>query len=666
MVEENTRLSATGFDLSRMPSISQRDLTRAWESFVETGHFPAQSPRTVIARSWQRSRKLGLDPRAKRAPTVMSDEEIEAWLAHEYLGQAGRPVLKNLADALHGTRHVIVLADGLGRIIYSTGHRQIQDHLERINFRPGGGWNESEVGPNGIGTPLALGYPEIVLGVEHYCQGWQPWVCYGAPIIDPLNHQRPMGIIDITGDASNISQEAMLLAISVAQTVQSELSVHLHQRRDRLRGIAKDKRARWPEDGVIVVDLEGRIVDANARASRYLNVDYSLMFNRPVSEFLPDIWSTIESSLIDGAEGELAIRVQTESGVVYPGYCRIEPISYGNECVGALLVLNNHRGKRCEDARPLSSKTRFRFDNILGQSSAIKNTLHMAMAAARDPLENSVLLVGETGTGKELIAHAIHAEGTRADGPFIAINCGALPRDLIESELFGYAGGAFTGARREGQPGKFELAHNGTLFLDEINSLAPDLQANFLRVLDNKEITRLGSSQSISVNVRIVAAVTPELEQALESGRFRLDLYHRLCVLEVRVPPLRERGDDVLALAEYFLDKESLAAGCQPPRLSDDARDYLRRHHWPGNIRELRNLCIRWLLTAEHGEISSANVNVPALRTVAASPTNTIRVVDVENDLIRRTLAEVNGNVSEAARRLGIDRSTIYRRRRLW
>ncbi|MCS3903073.1 transcriptional regulator of acetoin/glycerol metabolism [Methylohalomonas lacus] len=663
MTEQNTHLSAPG--VPHIPSVSQQQLSRAWETFVDSGRFAGESPRSVIARSWERSREIGLNPRAERAPTVLSNEEIEAWLVREDLGRAGRPVLDELANTVRDTRHVIVLADHQGRILYSVGHDQIQEHLERINFRPGGGWLEADVGPNGIGTPLALQRPEVVLGVEHYCQGWQPWVCYGAPIINPLNRRQPLGAVDITGPVQNISQEAMVLAVSIAQTVQSALSVRLYERRELLRGLARDKRSRWPDDGVIVVDMNGDIVDTNNRASRCLGSDYIALFNRPVSRFLPGVWQTIEQHLNEACAGDLQVTARSQGGDLQALHCRIEPIAIGDDCLGALLVIGAAPGRRRESAVAQPAVSRYSFDNILGDSPAIAKALQMATAAARDPLDNSVLLVGETGTGKELLAHAIHAEGGRNDGPFIAINCGALPRDLIESELFGYTGGAFTGARRDGQPGKFELAHNGTLFLDEIDSLDPELQAKFLRVLDNKEITRLGSSQPLHVDVRIIAAATPELARALENGRFRLDLYHRLCVLEVRVPALRERGDDVVALAESFLAKESLAAGCQPPQLGPAARDYLRRHAWPGNIRELRNLCIRWLLTARDGRISDADVpQAAAPRLAGDEPAAELR--HVEDDLIRRTLAETGGNVSAAARKLGIDRSTIYRRRRGW
>lgn len=673
-MEENTHLSAKEA-VPRIPRVSQRSLTQAWECFVESGNFGLETPRSVIARSWERSRRLGLDPMTERAPTAMSVEEIEARLARDDLGQAGRGVLDGLAQTVAGTRHVIVLADAQGRILYSVGHRAVQSHLDRINFQPGGAWSEDDVGPNGIGTPLALGRPELVLGSEHYCQSWQPWVCYGAPVLDPFGRGQPVGMIDITGPVENVSQEVMALVCSIAQSVRSGLSIVQYRRRDQLRALAKDRYRRWPDKAVIVVDMDGFIVDANACASRCLDRGYTELFDKPASDFLPGIWQAIEQSLKAGCDGDLGVTMRTGDEAMHSVRCRIEPLTAGKspgntQWLGAMLVLDvattsSRRKSATEGAA--SSGSLYRFENILGQSPAIQATLRLASSAAGDPLQSHVLLVGETGTGKELLAHAIHAESARGAGPFVPINCGALPRDLIESELFGYAAGAFTGASRHGLPGKFELAQGGTLFLDEIDSLPQELQSRFLRVLDDRRVTRLGSARAVTVDVRIIAAATPELSRAMADGRFRKDLYHRLSVLEIDIPPLRARSDDVLLLAESILASEAHAARRKPPGLDAAVRAFLLNHDWPGNIRELRNLCIRWLLSC--GE-TVTRANLPVLApghkvSVSGRDHSNNRPNDLrrlEDELIRKTLIETGGNISAAARRLGIDRSTLYRR----
>jgi transcriptional regulator of acetoin/glycerol metabolism len=666
MDHENTLLAGQQ-KVPTIPEVSLSAISRVWEHFVGTGEFGPHTPRAIIARSWEKSRKLGIDPYAARACTVLSAEEIEQRLRRDDLGRAGRPVLDQLAQTVEDTKHVIVLADAQGRILYSVGHRQIHHALDRINFRPGGDWAEDSVGPNGVGTPLALGCPEVVIGTEHYCRNWQPWVCYGAPITAPYGGTAPLGIIDITGPVQRVNQEAMALAVSIAQLIRSSLLVLHYQRRERLRALSRKRCNRWSGDALILLDEHGFIMDANERARALIGGDYPQLLDVQITTYLPDVWRAIERSLNDRNSGDVDVRLQGKAGAQQLR-CRIEPVADDGACIGALLVLAAQPAQaRPESAR--SSELRkqtshYHFENILGRSPALREALRLAEAAAGNASEYGVLLIGETGTGKELIAHAIHTARRRACGPFIAINCGALPKDLIESELFGYAPGAFSGARREGLTGKFELAHNGTLFLDEIDSLSLDLQAKFLRVLDNKEVMPLGATHAIKLDVRIIAAASPELIGAVTEGRFRADLYHRLSVIEIPVPPLRIRGDDVLLLAEEFLERECWAAGRARLRLSTEVAGRLKVYHWPGNIRELRNLCVRWVLTVRGAEIGLSDLP-PALRHAqAATPATAKGLRGVWDDLIRRTLNETGGNVSKAAAILGIDRSTIYRRMR--
>jgi transcriptional regulator with PAS, ATPase and Fis domain len=334
--------------------------------------------------------------------------------------------------------------------------------------------------------------------------------------------------------------------------------------------------------------------------------------------------------------------------------------------IGSVLILSELSpiAKSLASVRPAKRVARYTFNDIQGEDPAMRSALNLALAAARDPRENPVLLLGETGTGKELVVHAIHSPSTRASHPFVVMNCGALPHDLIESELFGYAPGAFTGARREGQMGKFEAAHKGTLFLDEVDSLSLDLQAKFLRVLENGELMRLGSTNPVYVDVRLIAAGSPELPRKVEKGEFRLDLYHRLSVIEINPPPLRARGMDVLRLAAAFLNEASWEAGREVLRLSEATARCLMAYRWPGNIRELRNLCARWVLAVEEAEILPEHLPPYVLTATDNPPPSSEVATDLRGlqyDLIRRTLEQTGGNVAEAARRLGVDRTTLYR-----
>ena len=265
------------------------------------------------------------------------------------------------------------------------------------------------------------------------------------------------------------------------------------------------------------------------------------------------------------------------------------PVLRGGDCIGAFVGLQrfsdaeNRQNELRSQLLHKGHHAKYTFDDVLGDSAAIRRSVSIARRMAANDLP--VLLIGETGTGKELFAHAVHNASPRSNGPFVALNCAAMPENLLESELFGYEDGAFTGARRGGKPGMFEFAHGGTLFLDEVEGMSPALQIKLLRVLQEREIMRVGGNQIISVNVRIVAATNEDLEQRVEEGSFRRDLYYRLNTLPVLIPPLRERGEDLFLLIEHF--QARLGARF---RLSEEVRAVLASHQWRGNIRELRNV----------------------------------------------------------------------------
>jgi two-component system response regulator HydG len=306
----------------------------------------------------------------------------------------------------------------------------------------------------------------------------------------------------------------------------------------------------------------------------------------------------------------------------------------------------------------------FDFSRIIGQSAAMREALRKAARVIpRD--RATVLLTGETGTGKELLAQAIHANGPRAAGPFVELNCSAIPGNLLEAELFGYERGAFTDARRS-KPGLVEVAAGGTLFLDEVGTLPLDLQGKLLKALEEKRVRRLGATRAIDVDVRIIAATNTDLREAVRAGQFREDLYYRLSVLVIHLPPLRERGDDVVLLAEHFLDTFSREYEVPRPELTPELRRRLREYAWPGNVRELRNAIERALLLSEDGRLDPDHLFPEG--GPAAAPGAGAGVLPfpapwavIEEAAAVRTVEWCGGNKSEAARRLGISRSRLLR-----
>ncbi|HVR42579.1 MAG TPA: sigma-54 dependent transcriptional regulator [Thermoanaerobaculia bacterium] len=300
---------------------------------------------------------------------------------------------------------------------------------------------------------------------------------------------------------------------------------------------------------------------------------------------------------------------------------------------------------------------------LIGESEAVQQLEQQVRNASRSGAR--VLLTGENGSGKEVVARMLHRDSPRADHPFIAVNCAAIPDELIESELFGHQRGAFTGAN-EDRKGKFELADGGTLLLDEVGDMSLRTQAKVLRVLETQQFQRVGGQQTIEVDVRVVAATNKELEDEIAAHRFREDLYFRLNVIPIRVPPLRERGRDVLLLADHFLRRFAAETGQRPKRLGADAERKLLAYSWPGNVRELRNLMERLTILAP-GETVDPDALVLGGRTVAALPDlDRLPLRDAreqfERAFILRRLREYGGNVSRAAEALGVERSNLYRK----
>ena len=311
---------------------------------------------------------------------------------------------------------------------------------------------------------------------------------------------------------------------------------------------------------------------------------------------------------------------------------------------------------------------RYGFDQIIGRSTSLREALTRAAQVA--PTEATVLVTGESGTGKELIARAIHYASPRADGPFVAVNCAALHDTLLESELFGHERGAFTGADRQ-KPGRFELAAGGTLFLDEVGDLSAAVQVKLLRVLQEREFQRVGGTATLKADIRLIAATNKDLNAEMAGGRFRTDLFYRLSVFNVHLPPLRERGHDVLLLAEAFIRTLAPRMAKTDVTLSRDACELLRRHRWPGNIRELQNAIERGLITCEGSLVTAAHLALSLPAQDDASPREpeparqgieSFALRELERKAIIDALQRTHGNKGRAAGLLGLTRFQLYSR----
>lgn len=433
------------------------------------------------------------------------------------------------------------------------------------------------------------------------------------------------------------------------------------------------------EHGVVIVDGEGRIVFFSRTYGEFLETEPEKMLGR----FSPE---AIENSrmhiVVKSGEKEVghSQKIRGEEMVVQ----RI-PIRKDGKVVGAIgqvmfrrvhdvlalaeqLDVLKRKLKHYEREIRELRRARYSFENIIGESPAIQKAKREARNASKTSAP--VLLVGESGTGKELFAHAIHNASPRARGPFVRINCAAIPGELIESELFGYEPGAFTGAGKKGKPGKFEIADGGTVYLDEIASMPLPMQASLLRVLQEKEFERVGGTKVIRSDFRIIASTNVPLEKLVAEGKFRKDLYYRLNVVPIYIPPLRERREDIPLLAQALAAEISEEEGTGEKTFSPSTLEMLARHDWPGNVRELRNVVGRLLLSVQKDLIEPEDV-VPHLPGKTGSSSlpltaqgKTLRevVAEVEKKVIEERLKAEGGNVAKAARSLGIHRTALYRK----
>jgi transcriptional regulator of acetoin/glycerol metabolism len=640
-----------------------RQVREAWERFITSPGEPlsAGDVRPFVVERWLHSLGRGVDPKLERAPSVLDRHEVEEFLRTDELGVAGRAVLDNFSRVVESSGCFAVLADERGRVLYQVGHLGYVRAIEAVNCMPGAWWAEDVVGPSGIGSALAVGAHVFMYGPEHLWESLHALACDGCPIVGPFSG-RVTGSLTLAAPIERFNPAVRELTASLGRAVERTLAMMGVERRCMLLDEFLQAQRRWPGEGIAVVDQDGRVIELNARALEMLGGDQRLARNQPLDALLPDAGALLRRSCAAGTPAEIL-----SEGLSKPSRVRLSPLASHGRVSGALIILSPVDATRsaagtssltpksaahCENPDKLAE-----FADLRGQSPALLKAIRLGQLAARS--DKAVLLTGETGTGKELLAQAIHAAGPRAAGPFVALNCAALPAELVESELFGYAPGAFTGARREGSPGKFELAHGGTIFLDEISAMALATQPKLLRVLETKTIQRINSGNSLRVDVKVIAATNDDLRALCDRGQFRADLFYRLNVLAIRLPALRERPEDIVALAQFFIAQECARAERPVLELCPETIDCLLRYDWPGNVRELKNLCARWVESVRGPTVTLEEMPEELLAATYRTRSSA-RAADSETERIRETLEKTNHNVSETARRLGISRTTVY------
>lgn len=616
----------------------EASIMRAWEDFLAgvDNHPPV---RNVVVNSWRRSLESGVNAHGSSAPLAVRDDGLHHLrIRNRDLLTAAAGTLAEAVDLFIGTGSIMLVTDPEGVVLTTVGDRATLEAGREIHLEPGGAWHESVAGTNGIGTALVTRQPVLVHATEHFCAGVKSWTCAAAPIRDPIDGSL-VGLLDISGPRQTFQRHNLALAVVAARQVEWAMADQARQERVKLLEACVAKLPTWVEDGIIAVDRKGRVLHMSERAR----------------------------GLLEHATGPARVVLDRESRVASldPSCWPAEwtkPLTVDGENLGALLVIpaKPRRAAKSAGSRHEGDARRGSFASIVGSSPAVQGAIDRArrLAGRRAP----VLIEGETGTGKELFARAIHGEGASSPSdPFVAFNCGAVSKELVASELFGYVRGAFTGAANEGRLGRFELANGGTLCLDEIGELPLDLQPYLLRVLEEGIVYRVGDSEPRHVDVRLIAMTNRNLRDEVAAGRFRQDLYYRISVTTVRIPPLRDRAGDTDLLVPHFNDLLARRHDLAPKRFEPAVMDALRRHSWPGNVRELRNVVESLLLMSDGETVTLADLP-PDIVPAPAEPAAVHRLDQLERQAIEATIAAHTGNLTSAARELGISRTTLYRK----
>ncbi len=516
---------------------------------------------------------------------------------------------------------------------------------------------EEFVGKTAINQSMKLGHTVVLRGEEHTLHALKDWYCAAAPIRDLKG--KIIGSIGISTTEENFPDYAHGIVSSLARAIENENNLRIALEEVEVSRKYLEIISEASKDGVLCLDANGKILYINEAGTRILKIDREKAIGRHVTDivdFTPVILNVFKTH--KGYVDKEFIIESPSRGLLHFIKTAVVVRDKDGNFSGVVDFFREINRVRNFVTSYIGAEAKFTFDDIIGENPRIKEAIKIAKIAARS--NSSVLITGETGTGKEMFAQAIHFESDRSNGPFVAINCGAIPRDLAESEFFGYEPGAFTGASKKGRPGKFELADGGTLFLDEIEELPLSLQAKLLRTLQDKVVTRVGGTKSLKVDVRIITASNRDLVDLVNRGDFRKDLYYRLNIIHIEIPPLRERKDDIPLLVSHFIHKYNVSLGKNIKKADKSFLKPLVQYDFPGNVRELENIVERAVNIAETPVLTAEHLPPYVLNTHSRNePVKTFD--EIRKELLEETLKSTNFNISETARRLHISRPTVYK-----
>lgn len=636
---------------------------------LEGSLHPAKASfvRPEVLASWQRSYQYGLKLYDYNYAPQLTQAEFDRLVGEkDILLKAAAPYICELETMLIKSKSIILLTDEQGVMLRvvdgNTGF--LAEQNRRFQLGVGSVWSERTVGTCAHALSIELRKPIQICGPEHYSEMYGEIACSAAPIFD-LDQQSLAGTLSIvTPSFREHSPHTLALVCNMASAIQHEFHYQLS---NILVRAAFDN----IDETVITVNNQGLIVSANNKAMtefglfdkdiEKMHIETLLGRHAPLKSLLASPQTVYDTGI--------EIEINKRKAIL----TAVKPVrSDRGANLGCVLLFKTENKGKSREARKKAGK-KGAFDRIIGSSPQLKKTIDMAKTFAG--LEEPILIQGESGTGKEVFAKAIH-EASRPNGPMIAVNCAAIPRTLIESELFGYKGGSFTGAERHGRPGKIELADGGTLFLDEIGDMPLEVQPVLLRVLEEKQVFRIGAGEPIPVDFRLIAATNKDLEELVKQGRFREDLYFRLAVFKLDIVPLRERKSDISDLLHYFMQEYAKRQRMEVPALSSAVKCLLYQYDWPGNVRQLKNTVKYAMAMCKKGVIKLEDLPDTILQSAHLPPSGEAQETlhgplqaeapqqldEMEKEAIQNALITKGYNISQTARSLGLSRSTLYRK----
>jgi transcriptional regulator of acetoin/glycerol metabolism len=625
-------------------------VSQARAHLMEFGSVPVSGLDSRIARSWSRSMASGLLPDARlQLADHSSGTELRQILTqnHELLAHS-RPVMEYLFEQVRHNQNVVVLSDNQGTLMHTLGDAIFLDKAQRVALASGASWHESQRGTNAIGTALAEGTGVEIHGQEHFLEHNSFLTCAASPIMSANGSL--MGILDISGDQHNGHPHTLGLVSTAARMIENRLMVAYSARGIRIHLHAQPEGIGTVAEGIVSVSEDGWIVGANRAAMAYLQLNPSNLGVTPLERAVDLRMDEFLSRCMLRPGLPIQIRARNAHTLFAVVHTPEASSTAGTQQAAKL------------DGSPVDALSCLDTGDLRWRNAADK-----ARRVLNKPIP--VLIQGESGVGKEYFARAIHDTSARRSGPFVAINCAAIPENLIEAELFGYTPGAFTGAKKEGNLGRLREANGGTLFLDEIGDMPLNMQTRLLRVLQERCVTPLGGGRSMEVDFALVCATHRKLREEADKGRFRSDLYYRINGLTIQLPPLRERTD-FQALTHRLL------AGLNPDRnihLGTEVLQKMEKHGWPGNLRQLASVlrtasamldphedCIGWSHLPDD-VVEDLMAHTPAMMPVASARISS-NLEDLAKTAMQQALESAKGNVSHAARILGVSRQTMYRK----